>query len=104
MAVDIPTERPQLNERIHKYEIRRVEGSPVIPCDMCMSGYTTPWHIGFFLNETLAYVVCAADAVDISLLVDSCTDCIDDPTAERVCDTCGKDYRRRKPVVQEVAA
>ena len=91
----------ELNTRIHKYEMERREVSPHIPCDICMSGMDSPWYIAFTIGGTLAYVICAADAVDISFMTDTCSDCIPDPTEDRVCDKCGKEYRRKKTAVTE---
>lgn len=99
-------EKVFLGTRMHTYDIKRQEGAPVIPCDACMGGMDAPWWIGFYIGDTLAYVICAADAVAINMATDTCSTCIPDPSDERVCDNCGKEYRRAAPapVVTEVAA
>lgn len=94
-----------LGSQMHKYEKKRIEFAPPIPCDGCMGGMDAPWFVGSYIGETLAYVLCAACVVETSLFADTCSACIPDPSEDRTCDSCGKEYRRapKKVVVEEPA-
>lgn len=94
----------RLGTRQYEYDFKRVEGAAPIPCDCCLGGMDSPWFLGAYIGEVLSYVVCARDAVLINQLTDTCASCIPDPTDERICDNCGKEYRRAAPQVAEVAA
>lgn len=90
-----------LGQHGYDYTRMRVESPPPIPCDGCMGGQTASWFIGSFISESLAYVTCALCAVEVSLLVDTCSTCIDDPSDNRECDKCGKGYRRAPKVMAD---
>lgn len=84
--------------RAFEYTIIRVEGVNTIPCDLCM-GYTEDWHLEYRIQESLSSVVCSLCAIDINKQTDTCAACIPDPTDDRVCDSCGREYRRAIPKV-----
>lgn len=95
----------------HVYAMVREEGPGPIPCDPCMGGMDAPWHIAFYLGDMrqalskeapIAYIICANCCVKINRMTDTCGDCIPDPTDDRVCDSCGKEYRRKKPATEVV--
>jgi hypothetical protein len=97
-------ERSNLGTPQFEYETKRVEGGPPIPCDVCLGGLDAPWFLGAYIGETLTYIMCARDAVRFNLLTDTCAACIPDPSDERVCDSCGKEYRRAAPALIEAVA
>lgn len=97
---EIEDRRTSVNQQMHRYEIQRIDGPPIIPCDTCLGGSNAPWHIQFLIQTTRAYLLCAQCVLDIMQFGDLCADCLRDPTAERECDNCGKVFTRKKaPVV-----
>lgn len=96
--------RVNLGSQMHKYDKKRMEESPPIPCDACMGGLDAPWYVGSYIGDTLAYLTCAACCVETASFVDVCSTCVDDPSADRECDVCTKAFRRAAKKAVEVPA
>lgn len=103
----------EVNQRMHNYLKLRKEGPPVIPCDICMGGMDSPWHLAFYIgtleqverNESpLAFVICASDAMQIVSLVDICSECMDVEGEDLTCDNCQKEFTRKSEMKEAVSA